>query len=367
MAFLFDDDHRQIVHEAERVLSAAYSPDGLRELLEQTGTFDETFWSTCREMGWTGIAIDEAHGGLGLGPVELGLTAQMTGRFAVGAPFLSASFGVAEALRIHGADTLRAAHLPGLADGSTIGAIWLTPAFDDAALPAFSDGRLSGTLGPLVAGLHAGLLVSLARSPDGSLVLVLVELDGASHRAAVQTFDNSRGYADLVLDRADATILTSIDARNAALDLLARVAVIIAFEQLGLAEACMERACTFANEREAFGQPIGKFQAIKHRIAEMYVAIELARGAVLRAVLALRDEKPNLLALAGAARLMAIDAAEFAARETIQTHGAIGVTWEHDLHLFYRRARALTLELGPSAVWQDIVADRLINGEETVG
>lgn len=360
MAFLFDDDHRQIVQEAERVLAAGYSPDRLRALLETTGDHDEVFWSACREMGWTGIAVSEDHGGLGLGPIELGLTAQMAGRFAAGAPFLATSFGVSETLRLHGTEDLQARHLPALAEGAVIGAIWLNAAFEDATLPLLSDGVLTGRIGPVAAGVQANLLVTLARQADGSEALVLLDLDKTTQRRPVQTFDNSRGYADLSFDKAPATVLTDTNARTAALDLTARVAVILAFEQLGVAEACMERARDFANEREAFGQPIGKFQAIKHRIAEMYVANELARGAVLRAVLSLRDDAPDLVARAGAARLMAIDACEFAAHEAIQTHGAIGVTWEHDLHLFYRRSRALTLELGASAAWQDIVADRII-------
>jgi acyl-CoA dehydrogenase len=361
MAFLLDDDHRQIVREAERLLADGFSPDRLRDLLERTGSHDEVFWTACREMGWTAITIAEEHGGLGLGPIELCLTSQIVGRFAAGAPFLSTSFGVTEALRLHGAALARIAHLPRLATGETIGAVHLSAALDGGDLPSLRDGALHGALGPVTAGLQASLLVTLARdATTGADVLVLAELDGRTQRTAVQTFDNSRGYADLSFDGAPATILVAEDAAGAALGLLARVAVVVAFEQLGVAEACLERARAFANERQAFGQPIGKFQAIKHRIAEIYVATELARGNALRAVLALRDDAEDLVIRAGAARLSAIDASELAAREAIQTHGAIGVTWEHDLHLFYRRGRALTLELGAAGPWEDVVAERVL-------
>jgi acyl-CoA dehydrogenase len=361
MAFLLDDDHRQIVQEAERLLGDGFSPDRLRGLLERTGAHDEVFWTGCREMGWTAITIAEEHGGLGLGPIELCLTVQVAGRFAAGAPFLSTSFGVSEALRRHGGSLARVAHLPGLATGETIGAVHLSPALDGGERPVFRDGGLHGAAGPVAAGLQAGLLVTLARdAASGADVLALVELDGRTRRTAVQTFDNSRGYADLAFDGAPAVVLGAENAVGAALDLLARVAVVVAFEQLGVAEACLERARTFANERQAFGQPIGKFQAVKHRIAEIYVATELARGAALRAVLALRDDADDLVLRAGAARLLATDASELAAREAIQTHGAIGVTWEHDLHLFYRRGRALALELGASSAWEDLVADRVL-------
>lgn len=366
MAFLLDDDHRQIVREAERLLADGFSPDRLRDLLERTGSHDEIFWTACRDMGWTAITIAEEHGGLGLGPVELCLTSQVAGRFVAGAPFLSTSFGVSEALRLHGAASA-GRHLPSLAAGETIGAIHLSAILDGGDLPTLHDGALYGALGPVTAGLQASVLVTLVHDPaTGTDVLALVELDERTCRAPVQTFDNSRGYADLAFEGAPAIILVATDAHAATFDLLARVAIVAAFEQIGVAEACLERARVFANERQAFGQPIGKFQAIKHRIAEIYVATELARGAALRAVLALRDDAHDLVIRAGAARLCAIEASELAAREAIQTHGAIGVTWEHDLHLYYRRSRALALELGAAARWEDIVAERLVTPHDGV-
>ncbi|TCS08135.1 acyl-CoA dehydrogenase family protein [Caulobacter sp. BK020] len=361
MAFLLDDDQRQIVREAERLLADNFSPDRLRDLLERTGSHDQVFWTACRDMGWTAITIAEEYGGLDLGPVELCLTAQVAGRFVAGAPFLSTSFGASEALRRHATPEVRARLLPGLAAGETIGAVHLSAALDADATPQLRDGALHGALGPVAAGLQAGLLVTLAHDVATETdVMVLAELDARTRRAPVQTFDNSRGYADLAFEGAPASILTTADARKAALDLLAGVAVVVAFEQLGVAEACLERARAFANERQAFGQPIGKFQAIKHRVAEIYVATELARGTALSAVLALRDNADDLVIRAGAARLCAIEASELAAREAIQTHGAIGVTWEHDLHLYYRRSRALALELCAAGRWEDVVAERLV-------
>jgi len=363
MPFLLDDDHRQIVQEAQRVLSDGWSPDTLRHLLEQVGVHDDRFWTTCRDMGWTGIAVSEDQGGLGLGPIELCLTAEVVGRFVGGAPFLSTGYGVTEALRRFGSPDQQDRHLAGLASGEMTGAIHLTPVLDGGEHLAWTDGTLSGKTGLVVAGAWANLLVTLARdTATGRDILVLVALDDGTDREPVQTFDNSRGYAVLRFDRAPAEILATDDATQAALDLLARVAVVVAFEQLGGAEACMERARDFANDRQAFGQPIGKFQAIKHRIAEMYVANELARGNALRAALALRDDADDLVLRAGAARLTAIEAYEFAATEAIQTHGAIGITWEHDLHLFFRRSRALALELGARGPWQDLVTRRVIAG-----
>jgi acyl-CoA dehydrogenase len=171
-----------------------------------------------------------------------------------------------------------------------------------------------------------------------------------------RTFDNSRCTADLSFKGLPVQRLADSGAAQMLLD---RLAVIAAFEQVGGADACMAQARDYANERQAFGQPIGKFQAIKHRIAEMYVANELARGNALRGALDLAEGSAELPLHAAAARLSAINAYEFAAREAIQIHGAIGVTWEHDLHLHYRRSRALALELGSALEWEDILVDAL--------
>ena len=172
---------------------------------------------------------------------------------------------------------------------------------------------------------------------------------GGVDRTLRDTLDNSRCVADLAFDGARATPLQASDAHAAARSVLQRVATVLAFEQLGGAETCMELARDYALQRYAFGQPIGRFQAIKHKIAEMYVANELARGNALRAAQAIAEEASDLPLRAAAARLSASAAYDYAAAEAIQVHGALGVTWEHDLHLHYRRSRATALELGARA------------------
>jgi acyl-CoA dehydrogenase len=308
-------------------------------------------------MGWTAITVPEAYGGLGLGPVELGIIAEECGRVACGAPFLTTSFAVSEAVRLWGDERLKQDMLPRIAGGDHIGAF----AFAEAAgetLPAipraeFRDGRLYGAKISVVAGAVADIAVVYAARG-----LCLADLRGIGvERAFVDSFDNSRCAADLLFDGLPATRLDA--PAGAAVHLLDRLAVIAAFEQVGGADRCMEQARDYANERQAFGQPIGKFQAIKHRIAEMYVANELARGNALRAVIDLAGEAADLPVHAAAARLSAIAAYEFASREAIQIHGAIGVTWEHDLHLHYRRARSLALELGSTMTWEDTLVDAL--------
>jgi acyl-CoA dehydrogenase len=357
MPHLYTDEQRQIRSEARRLLEAHYSGERLKALLTGQGRYDGDFWGACRDMGWTAITVPEAYGGLGLGPIELGIIAEECGRVACGAPFLITAFAVGEAVRLWGDEALKQDVLPRIAGGELVGAF----AFAEAAgeiLPSaphveFRDGRLYGAKISVVAGAVADIAVV---SAVGGLYLADLREIGVE-RAIVETFDNSRCAADLHFDGLPTTRLDA--PAGAAAILLDRLAVITAFEQLGGADSCMERARDYANERQAFGQPIGKFQAIKHRIAEMYVANELARGNALRAAIDLAEEAADLPLHAAAARLSAIGAYEFASREAIQIHGAIGVTWEHDLHLHYRRSRTLALELGSTMMWEDMLVDAL--------
>ncbi len=362
MPFLFSDEQSQISREARRLLTDTYCGDRLRMLLEAQGEYDTTFWTACQEMGWTGVTVAEAHGGLELSPVELCLVALECGRVAAGAPFLATSFALGEALRLWGDDAQRDDYLPGLAAGDLKGALAFAeaPGAPIGVTPAatFIDGRLDGEKACVVGGAAADLAVVLATDVAGRPILVLTDLrQGGVQRMPMASLDNSRCTAALRFTNAEAFPLTSPDALEAAAGLLQRAALVTAFEQLGGAETCMEAARDYANQRHAFGQPIGKFQGIKHKIAEMFVLNEVARGAALRAAMSLAEGQPDFGVRAAAARLAATEAYEFAAGEAIQVHGAIGVTWEHDLHLHYRRARATALEWGAKAFWEDLIVD----------
>jgi acyl-CoA dehydrogenase len=350
MPHLYTDEQRQIRDEARRFLEERYSGAALKALLEAEGLYDTGFWQACRDMGWTAITIAEAHGGLGLTAIELGIVAEECGRVACGAPFLMTSFAVSEALRLWGDAALRESWLPRIAAGDAIGAF----ALNGTSPVEIRGGRLYGTKTAVPAGGVAD--VAVVHAGDAGLFLADLGQGGVA-RTLARTFDNSRCTAALMFDGLPVQRLTADGGAGQAL--LDRLAVIAAFEQVGGADACMRQARDYANERQAFGQPIGKFQAIKHRVAEMYVANELARGNALRAAMDLTQDADELPLHAAAARLSAINAYEFAAREAIQIHGAIGVTWEHDLHLHYRRSRTLALELGSILEWEDVLADAL--------
>ena len=359
MTILYDEGQQAIATESRRVLEARVGKDALLPLLETVGEYHRPFWDTAKEQGWTALALPEADGGLGLGLIELGLIAHQAGRSTSGAPFLTSGFGAAKAIELFGSDAQKARWLPGLASGETIGAIAF--AAGPNALPpqpdvTFTGDKLDGTVRGVSAGLAADVAIVLANGPD-MLMLALVDLAGVQ-RSAVASFDNSRLIADLSFWGAPAeTLAAGGAARDAALHILALQAVVTAHEQTGGAEALMEIARDYALTRRAFGQPIGALQSVKHRIAELYGLVELARANCIHA--AAREGAADFITAAAAARLSATEAYDTAARDCIQIHGGIGVTWEIGLHLHMRRARSLAIEQGSSLFWEDILVDQL--------
>lgn len=329
-------------------------------LIERTGAYDELFWSTAVEQGWTGIGIAEEHGGIGLGLIELGLVAQATGAATAGAPFLAANHGAAHVLQSAGSDALKARWLEKLVSGEAVACCAFTEGsspFPTEPRVGFSDGGLTGMKPGVAGALAADCALVLARSQAGGDVLALCELEGVT-RSAIESFDNARLYADIAFSASAAQVIAEGEnARRLGLEVLSRMALIAAWEQVGGAEALLFIARDYANTRKAFGQPIGAFQSVKHRIAELYGLVEIARANCIHA--AAREGKPDFLRSAAAARLSATEAYDTAARDTVQIHGGIGVTWESGLHLHMRRARSLAIEQGNMLFWEDLLTNEL--------
>jgi len=359
MSILYDEGQQAIATESRRALEARMRKDDLLPLLEVTGRYHEGFWTMAKEQGWTALALPEAYGGLDLGLIEMGLIAHQAGRTLSGAPFLTSSFGAAKAIELYGSEAQKTRWLPGLASGEVIGAVAFAAGAD--ALPAkpvvtFADGQLNGAMTGVSAGAAANVAVVFATGPDGP-VLAIADLANAERRI-VPSFDNSRCVADLDFKGTPAEALAAGGStRDAALHILALQAVITAHEQTGGAEALMEIARDYAITRRAFGQVIGAFQSVKHRIAELYGLVELARANCIHA--ASREGADDFITAAAAARLSATEAYDTAARDCVQIHGGIGVTWEIGLHLHMRRARSLAIEQGNSMFWEDVLVDRL--------
>ena len=357
MSILYDEGQREIADESRRILEARISTEALLPLLETRDGIFDPFWSIAKEQGWTAVALPEEYGGLGLGLVELGLVALQAGRSLSGAPFLTASFGAARAILDHGDAATKERWLPRLASGDVIGAVAFAEEQEVIGRGvSFSGGYLIGTKSSVIGGTRAGLAVVTA-SDKGVPVLVLAEVSGVE-RNIVESFDNSRCAADLVFSSTPATELArGAAAEAAALHILALQAVVTAHEQTGGAEKLLETARDYALTRRAFGQPIAAFQSVKHRIAEMYALVELARAGAVHA--ASREGEPDFVLAAAAARIQATDSYDTAARDCVQIHGGIGVTWEAGLHLHMRRARSLAIEQGNLFFWEDVLVDRL--------
>ena len=358
MSILLDEGQEAIATESKRVVDARANQARALQLLQEQGQFDQTYWDTAREQGWTAIALPESAGGLDLGLLELGLVTLAIGAQGAGAPFLTGGFGVADAINRHGDDALKNAWLEKLATGEAIGAIALGEGA--SPLPAqpsvtYANGKLNGAKQAVSGGLHADVALVYA-TENGAPALVVADLAGIE-ASPIDSFDNSRVVADLKFNDTPAVELNAADARQAALEVLARLAIITAWEQVGGAEAMTFTARDYANTRKAFGQQIGAFQSVKHRISELYGLVEIARANALHA--AANAEGPDLIKNAAAARISATEAYDTAARDCVQIHGGIGVTWELGLHLHLRRTRTLAVELGNLMFWEDVLVDQL--------
>lgn len=347
MDFDYTDEQRHLRDEARRFLAAA-SPLGAARRAQDGGGCDRALWGRVAAQGWLGAAIPERFGGLGLSHVELAAIAE-----EVGAALLPLPWGptllLAEALLLGDSEALKRTLLPRIADGRLIGCGAL---FGEVTARG---GRLTGIAQPVVGGGVADQAVVLAVE-GGAPALFLAPLDGVA-RTGLEAIDGSMDVARLDFDGAPAERLGDGALLEA---LLARAAVMTAFEQVGGADRCLRMATAYVKERQAFGGPVGRFQAVKHKLADLYVANELARSHAYHGVWAI-DAGGNapLVQAAAAARVAACDAYWLASRECIHLHGAIGFTWEHDAHLFYRRAHHLSLWLGAPAWWKDRLYERL--------
>jgi acyl-CoA dehydrogenase len=316
----------------------------------------QTLWPRMADLGWTGITIPEEQGGIGLGYLELVVVSEQLGRSLAPLPFAASVYLATEALMLSGNAVQKAAYLPRLAAGEIIGCFALA---EKGALRAnslnvtttYKNGQLSG-FKPYVMGALAADFAIVVAKQDGAMGLALVDLNAAGvTRTAGENVDPSLAGAALRFENAAAQWL---EADSATIEtLLVRAAVPFAFEQLGGAERALELTRDYVRERYAFGRPIGSFQALKHRLADAYVDIELARANCLYAAWALSSNAPDLVQAASAARISASKAYDVISRDIIQMHGGVGFSWEYDCHLFYRRATALAASIGSVADWQD--------------
>jgi alkylation response protein AidB-like acyl-CoA dehydrogenase len=365
MDFDFSDDQKFLKNEARKFLDARCQIGVVRSVLDDPETsYDLKLWNAVAEQGWLGAAIAEEHGGLGLGGVELCAIAEELGRSLAPIPFASTVYFVAEALKLAGSDEQKAKWLPKIAAGEVIGCFATVErpgVLTETGVQArVEGGYLTGTKMPVADGDVATVAVVLAKA-GGRPCLFLVDLDSSDvTRESLQTLDPTRGSAKLTFRNTSTEPLGEAGEGMAIAEaVLNRAAVLLAFEQVGGADKALEMAKDYALNRYAFGRPIGSYQAIKHKLADIYIKNELARSNAYYGAWALDAGAAELPLAAAAARVSACEAFWFAAKENIQTHGGMGFTWGVDCHLYYRRAQQLGLVAGGAKAWKERLVTQL--------
>jgi acyl-CoA dehydrogenase len=362
--FDFSDEQKQLRDQARRFLGERCPPAAVRAVLEGSQSFDRELWRELGALGFLGAAIPEQYGGVGMGELELCVIAEELGRVLAPAPVASSIYLAAGFVMAAGDEAQKRAWLPRLASGAAIGTFALAEGAGrvrEASIGAsVVNDKLSGTKTPVADGDVADLAIVAAREgAKVSLFIVDLNKPGVTRRV-VESIDPTRAQAALVFDAAPAERLGGAGEGMAiAASVMDRAAVLLAFEQVGGADRALEMGRDYALERMAFGRQIGSFQAIKHMLADMYVAATLARSNAYYGAWALSTGSAELPVAAATARVSATQAFQQCAKNNIQVHGGMGFTWAFDCHLFYRRSNALALALGSQSTWEDLLIDRL--------
>ena len=335
----------------------------VREVMATESGYDPGVWQTMAgQMGLQSLAIPEEYGGQGFGWIELGVVLEEMGRALLCAPYLSTVVLAATTLLEAGAGAKKR-YLPGIADGSTIATVAFPRSggrYDVRAERSGDAWRLSGSA-PLVIDGHVASLLLVAAQTPGGLGVFAVEAGAAGLSATPRpTLDQTRKLADVTLaDTPAAVIIAPGKAEDVLARVLDRAVVGLAAEQVGGANAALDMGVAYMKERVQFGQPIGRFQALKHLAADVLVEVETARSAAYYALGAVAADDDEVQVAAPLAAAYCTDAYVTAAHQNIQFHGGMGFTWELPAHLYFKRARSSQLLFGEPARHRARVAERL--------
>ncbi|MCW2529175.1 MAG: putative acyl-CoA dehydrogenase [Pseudonocardiales bacterium] len=359
------------LREAVRDFLAAKSDEAqVRAAMDTPTGYDPAVWTQLAEqLSLPGLALPVEYGGDGFSPVELAVVLEEMGRALLPSPFLASVVMAAGALLAAGDDVALAAHLPGIAAGTTTATLAVVEAdgvwgVDDlkTTATAVEEGWvLTGAKTFALNGTTADLILVTAQADGGpSLFAVAADAVGLT-RTALNTLDQTRPLAAIELVDVPATLVGVVGGAAEVLDqVLDRATTALAAEQVGAARACLEASSSYARERVQFGRPIGTFQAVKHKCADMLVRVELAAAAAQEAANALAgiegSADPSIAA--AVAHAVCSEAFMFVAMENIQVHGGIGFTWEHPAHLYFRRAKSSQLLFGGPAVYYERLLQR---------
>jgi alkylation response protein AidB-like acyl-CoA dehydrogenase len=374
MNFAFSEEQEQL-REAVRKFMEAKSPSSdVRRLMETTEGYDEAVWKQmAQELGLQSLHLPEAHGGQGFTFVELGIVLEEMGRVLLCAPYYSTVVLAADAIMNAATDAQQGELLPGIASGETIAALAFTEPngrWDASGITMEASGKgdsyqLSGTKMFVIDGHTANTIITVARlagtSGEDGISFFAVDGDASGlTRTPLATMDQTRKQARLDFSDVAARPLGEPGAGWAALSkTLDQAAVGLSNEMVGGAQKVLEMAVDYAKVRVQFGRPIGSFQAIKHKCADMLLEVESAKSAAYYAAWAAAEDNEELPVVASLAKAYCSDAYFHAAAENIQIHGGIGFTWEHDAHLYFKRAKSSEILLGDATYHRELLAQRI--------
>ncbi|MFA5632028.1 MAG: acyl-CoA dehydrogenase [Porticoccaceae bacterium] len=372
--FLFSDEQMEIAGHFARLIASQVPMQEVRRVFEGEKPYSVETWQQMAEQGW--LALADADGGAGLGLTDLCLLGLHIGKALAPLPFLGHVAFATQALVRFGSTANKQAYLEKFTRGDALATLAFREAGQDdwrqAPSATVRGGLLTGTKVAVAHGAQADVAIVAARQLDGAnpqgISLFLVELAQAGvTRTEAETIDPASRYATLVFDGAKAVPLhDGAIAQQDYEQLIYSGVVVDAFMQLGSAQAAFAAARQYALDRYAFGRPIGSFQAIKHKLGRMYESLCIAEANCHFGAAAMAY-KPSLLAVAAAsAHLAAVDAFNHCARDNNKIHGGISATWEHDCHLYYRRAKLAAVALGNTTTWNAIAAQALFEQQQNM-
>jgi alkylation response protein AidB-like acyl-CoA dehydrogenase len=351
MFFSLTDEQRALQATVREFIEDRFPLEAVREIYDDgAGNGDpDDLWKAVGEQGWLAVMVPEDYDGLGLGLLDAAVLARCWGEGCVPGPFLP-TLVAAEAIRLGGTEEQKRDWLPRVAAGEAK----LSPAFDGQVTN--DNGKLTGTLNHVEYAHVADRLVVAANG--GSLLLVDPKSNGVTV-TVLDALDRSTRLATVRLDGAAGEPLTS----PVLPEVLDRAAVLAANDLAGVARVALDRTVDYDKTREQFGRPVGSFQALKHALADLHVAVTMAGHAGWYAAHALDANLPDAALAVSVAKSKATDAATEATAKMIQFHGGIGYTWEHDAHLFFKRAKRLQYQYGDAEMHRERIARLVVDGK----
>lgn len=370
MDFGFDEEQAALAASVRDVIEARYGIPYVRRMLDDPRGFSPEFWSEAARLGWLGLLAEERFGGIGRGPIEMVAVQQELGRGVLPGPFLASAILATTALQRFGSEDQKERWLPALVGGTAIATVAFQEAsgsWDESGIVLTAVRSPNGTFHltgekRFVLDAHAAdLVVVPARAPEG---VTLFLIDGSCPGVTIQpmkTIDATRRLSTVTLDGVEAgvdRVLGGVGAGWGPLQAIADVGrVALCADMVGGAERALEMCTDYARTREQFGRPIGSFQAIQHKCADMLVRVEGARAMTFAAATSLAHDDEDAASDASIAKSWCGEAYRSVTTEGVQIHGGLGFTWELDMHLFYKRAKSSETLLGDARFHRARLAD----------